>query len=170
MLEAWYDQDVDYRDMMKDILKKRVRLSPVRIEISNPIFKEFKKLLCHKSPENIVLVNQVPLSYAFFSEAEKRLSKELREKLSYSPVTPQLPGWYHPGEKLMERVQKEDLFLSDSDIKALLVSVVNLIKNNAVKKAENVFKQQVFYYQNLLKLNMAKLEQANQEIKKLKGK
>ncbi len=112
MLEAWYDQDVDYRDMMKDILKKRVRLSPVRIEISNPISKEFKKLICHKSSENIVLVNQVPLSYAFFSEAEKRLPKELKEQLSFSPVTPQLPGWYRPGEKLMERVAKEDLFLS----------------------------------------------------------
>ena len=76
----------------------------------------------------------------------------------------------HLKTNIIQFYKKEDLFLSDSDIKALLVSVVNLIKNNAVKKAENVFKQQVFYYQNLLKLNMAKLEQANQEIKKLKGK
>ena len=112
MLEAWYDQDVDYRDMMKDILKKRVRLAPVRIEISDSISKEFKKLICHKSSESIVLVNKVPLSYAFFSEAEKRLPKELREALSFSPVTPQLPGWYRPSEKLMDRLQKEDLFLS----------------------------------------------------------
>ncbi len=112
MLEAWYDQDVDYRDMMKDILKKRVRLAPVRIEISNSISKEFKKLICHKSPESIMLVNKVPLSYAFFSEAEKRLPKELKEELTFSPMTPQLPAWYHPGEKLMDRLQKEDLFLS----------------------------------------------------------
>lgn len=112
MLEAWYDQDVDYRDMMKDILKKRVRLAPVRIEISNSISKEFKKLICHKSSESIVLVNKVPLSYAFFSEAEKRLPKELKEELTFSPMTPQLPAWYHPGEKLMDRLQKEDLFLS----------------------------------------------------------
>ena len=112
MLEAWYDQDVDYRDMMKDILKKRVRLSPVRIEISNPVSKEFKKLICHKSPENIVLINRVPLSYAFFSEAEKHLCKEQREALSFSSMTPQLPSWYQQEEKLMDRVQKEDLFLS----------------------------------------------------------
>ncbi len=112
MLEAWYDQDVDYRDMMKDILKKRVRLAPVRIEVSNPISKEFKKLICHKSPESIVLVNRVPLSYAFFSEAEKRLPKELKEALTFSPMTPQLPAWYRPSEKLMDRLQKEDLFLS----------------------------------------------------------
>ncbi len=112
MLEAWYDQDVDYRDMMKDILKKRVRLAPVRIEVSNSISKEFKKQICHKSPESIVLVNRVPLSYAFFSEAEKRLPKELKEELTFSSMTPQLPAWYRPGEKLMERLQKEDLFLS----------------------------------------------------------
>jgi len=92
MLEAWYDQDVDYRDMMKDILKKRVRLSPVRIEVSDSVSKEFKKLICHKSSENIVLINKVPLSYAFFSEAEKHLSKEQRDELSFSPMTPQLPS------------------------------------------------------------------------------
>ncbi len=112
MLEAWYDQDMDYRDMMKDILKKRVRLSPVRIEVSKPISKEFKKLICNQSPESMVLVNQVPLSYAFFSEAEKQMDKEFRESLVFAPLQPQLPGWYCPEEKMMDRVMKEDLLLS----------------------------------------------------------
>ncbi len=112
MLEAWYDQEMDYRDMMKDILKKRVRLSPVRIEVSKPISKEFRKLLCNRTDEKIVLLNQVPLSYGFLSEAERLMPKEMREKLVFSPMTPQLPGWYRPGEKLLDKVMKEDLFLS----------------------------------------------------------
>lgn len=112
MLEAWYDQEADYRDMMKDILKKRVRLSPVRIEVSHPISKEFKKLICHKSDESILLVNGVPLSYGFFSEAEKKLPKDLRDKLVFSPMIPQLPAWYQPEESMMERVLRQDVFLS----------------------------------------------------------
>lgn len=112
MLEAWYDQDVDYRDMMKDILKKRVRLSPVRIEVSQPISKEFKKLICHKSDESILLVNGVPLSYRFLGEAEKQMPKELRDSLVFSPMTPQLPAWYQPGEKMLDRVLHQDVFLS----------------------------------------------------------
>ncbi|MBQ7792408.1 MAG: polyphosphate kinase 1, partial [Clostridia bacterium] len=112
MLEAWYDQDVDYRDMMKDILKKRVRLSPVRIEVSNSISKEFKKLICHKSPESILLINGVPLSYGFLPEAEKQMPKSLREQLVFQPMQPQLPAWYRPGDKMMDKVLREDLFLS----------------------------------------------------------
>ena len=112
MLEAWYDQDMDYRDMMKDILKKRVRLSPVRIEVSKSISKEFKKLICNHADENIILVNRVPLSYEFFSEAEKGMPKEMRERLVFPPMVPQLPAWYRQGEKLLDKVMKEDLFLS----------------------------------------------------------
>lgn len=112
MLEAWYDQDMDYRDMMKDILKKRVRLSPVRIEVSKPISKEFRKLICNQTDENLVLVNQVPLSYGFLSEAERLMPKELREKLIFPFMAPQLPAWYQTGEKLLDKVMKEDLFLS----------------------------------------------------------
>ena len=112
MLEAWYDQDMDYRDIMKDILKKRVRLSPVRIEVSKPISKEFKKLISNHTDESMVLVNGVPLSYGFLSEAESRMPREMRERLVFPAMIPQLPAWYIPGEKLLDRVQREDLFLS----------------------------------------------------------
>lgn len=112
MLEAWYDQDMDYRDMMKDILKKRVRLSPVRLEVSKPISKEFRKLISNRSDDNIILVNRVPLSYTFLSVAEKQMPKELRDSLVFPPMVPQLPAWYRPGESILEQVQKEDLFLS----------------------------------------------------------
>ena len=150
MLEAWYDQDVDYRDMMKDILKKRVRLSPVRIEVSKPVSAAFKKLICHKYDEKILLVNEVPLSYGFLSEAEKLMPKELREAMIFPPMTPQLPSWYKTGEKLLDRVLKEDLFLSypyestrpffqlleeaveDSDVTSIKVTLYRLSHNSRI--------------------------------------
>lgn len=110
--EAWYDEENDYRDLMKDILKKRVRLSPVRMELSKAISRDFKKLLCRFVDEKLILINPIPLSFAFFSELERKLSKELRQKLSFPPVLPQLPPWYHSDMNLMEAVEKDDYLLS----------------------------------------------------------
>ena len=35
-----YDEDMDYRDMMEQLIKKRVRLDPVRVELSRQINEE----------------------------------------------------------------------------------------------------------------------------------
>lgn len=35
-----YDEDMDYRDMMEQLIKKRVRLDPVRVELSRKINEE----------------------------------------------------------------------------------------------------------------------------------
>ena len=40
-----YDEDMDYRDMMEQLIKKRVRLDPVRVELSRKINDEAKQEL-----------------------------------------------------------------------------------------------------------------------------
>ncbi len=40
-----YDEDMDYRDMMEQLIKKRVRLDPVRVELSRKINDEAKREL-----------------------------------------------------------------------------------------------------------------------------
>ena len=40
-----YDEDMDYRDMMEQLIKKRVRLTPVRVELSRKINDEAKREL-----------------------------------------------------------------------------------------------------------------------------
>lgn len=35
-----YDEDMDYRDMMEQLIKKRVRLDPVRVELSRKTNEE----------------------------------------------------------------------------------------------------------------------------------
>ena len=32
-----YDEDMDYRNMMEELIKRRVRLDPVRVELSRKI-------------------------------------------------------------------------------------------------------------------------------------
>lgn len=72
--------------------------------------------------------------------------------------------------KIIRFVKKQDSFLSDADINALILGVVNLIKNNAIKKLETHYKKQIIYYQDLLNLNLSKQVKLEHELKKLKGK
>ena len=72
--------------------------------------------------------------------------------------------------KIIRFVKKQDSFLSDADINALILGVVNLIKNNAIKKLETYYKKQIVYYQDLLNLNLSKQVKLERELKKLKGK
>lgn len=72
--------------------------------------------------------------------------------------------------KVLKFKQKNLGVLSDDDISCLLVSVVNLIKNNAYKKAEIKFKTQLEYYQSLLNLNVNRVQNLETQIKALKSK
>ncbi|MDE7288290.1 MAG: polyphosphate kinase 1, partial [Oscillospiraceae bacterium] len=48
MEEALYDHDVDLRDVMSELLKKRKKLSPVRMELSRKLGSEAVDYLCEK--------------------------------------------------------------------------------------------------------------------------
>ena len=43
-----YDDDIDFRQTMKELLKRRVKLSPVRLEIQGELRKAYVKYLCKK--------------------------------------------------------------------------------------------------------------------------
>ena len=72
--------------------------------------------------------------------------------------------------KIIRFVKRRDSYLSDADINALILGVVNLIKNNTIKKIENSYKKQIVHYQDLLSLNMSRMVKLEHELKKLKGK
>ena len=72
--------------------------------------------------------------------------------------------------KVIKFKQKNFGVLSDEDLNCLFVSVINLIKNNAYKKAEHKFKNMLEHYKNLLSLNVNRVEKLETEIKQLKSK
>lgn len=101
------ESDEEYRSRMKLFLKKRVRLSPVRIEISKNISKDFKKLILNKNMSNLLIVNRNHLSFDFANEIQKRIPTEIKEKLMYTPCT-QKKGI----KNVIKTVNQRDLFLS----------------------------------------------------------
>lgn len=44
--DALYDEDLDYREFMAELIKRRKKLSPVRIELSRKLSEESVKMLC----------------------------------------------------------------------------------------------------------------------------
>lgn len=102
-----YESDEEYRSRMKLFLKKRIRLAPVRTEISKNVSKAFKKLILNKNKKNTLIVNRNYLSFDFVYETEKIISKELREKLSYKKDIQSVEI-----KNVMKAVSREDIFLS----------------------------------------------------------
>lgn len=70
------DEDLDYRDMMKHLLKKRSRMSPVRVELSRNINKKVKEELANYLDVNVNQFIEVktPLDMSFVFELQNRLS------------------------------------------------------------------------------------------------
>ena len=111
-LEALYDEDVNYRSKVKELIKKRKRLLPVKIEVSNKISKEFKKLIANNLSEKIVLVNKIPLVFDFLSDIEKSLTKDQKSDIVFPKWEPKLPKWYDESISMLDTVTKKDVYLS----------------------------------------------------------
>lgn len=71
--------------------------------------------------------------------------------------------------KVLKFKQKNVDVLSDSDTMALVLGVVNLIKNNAIKKTEFLLGNKLEYYKKIINNNLSLISELQDEIKKLKG-
>ena len=72
--DAMYDEDLDYRDFMVELIKKRKKLAPVRMELSKEMDGEIIDLLCgylDLYPE-YVFYNYTPLDLSFIFTKEFR--------------------------------------------------------------------------------------------------
>lgn len=65
--ETIYDEDLDYRDAMENLIKQRKRMSPVRMEISRELNKKLTSSLCKeiKVDKDHVFLSRVPLDLSF---------------------------------------------------------------------------------------------------------
>lgn len=109
-LDTYSDEDLDFRDTMKKLLKKRFRLKPVRLEVkyeSELIIKSLLKTL--NIDKDHAFVNTAPFNYSFMSDVEKFLSQ--RTKDAFYPVHEYR---YHPAiqskEPILSQLSKGDLF------------------------------------------------------------
>lgn len=108
------DEDVDFRQYMKEILKKRSRLAPVRMEVQRGIGKELDKFFRSKLNlrERQVFIGNSPLDMSYIGEIAKRLPEKAKQRLFYPAFSPQYPTYLRGEGSILRAVGKRDLLLS----------------------------------------------------------
>ncbi|MDR0987415.1 MAG: polyphosphate kinase 1 [Ruminococcus sp.] len=111
--EAMFDHDLDYRDMMSELLKKRKILTPVRMELSRSLSEpavEYLRKHLLLQPAQIFYVKS-PLDMSFVYTLREKIEPLLPE-LYYPLYTPKQPRMIDKSRPVMEQAEKRDLLLS----------------------------------------------------------
>lgn len=107
-----YDEDLDYRDMMEQLIKRRTRLNPVRVEFSRSINKKTKQEIARflKIGADHIIDVKTPLDLSFVFS----LQTYLRDKpeLFYEKRSPRLSPALNLKESLFNQIEKKDVLLS----------------------------------------------------------
>lgn len=110
--DALYDEDLDYREFMADLMKERKKLSPVRLDMSREIDGSVVESLCRYldvSPER-VFRSEAPLDLSFIFEIQDHL--RMNPELFYERRVPQKSAAFRDGESIIKQIEQEDKLLS----------------------------------------------------------
>lgn len=110
--DALYDEDLDYRDFMEKLIKKRKKLAPLRLEIEGDLSGETVKTLCGNLDLNscYVYYAKSPLDLSFAYEIQDLLRKNTQ--LFFEKRVPQKSPMFSQGQPILDQIRKEDKLLS----------------------------------------------------------
>lgn len=110
--DALYDEDLDYRDFMEKLIKKRKKLAPLRLEIEGDLSGETVKALCGHLDLNscYVYYAKSPLDLSFAYEIQDLLRKNTQ--LFFEKRVPQKSPMFSQGQPIFDQIRKEDKLLS----------------------------------------------------------
>lgn len=151
--DALYDEDIDYREFMEDIIKQRKRLSPVRLELSRELDEEIVEKLCRYMDieRKYVFRNISPLDLSFVFELQDRLRQ--RSELFYPKRIPQKSAQFIDGRPILEQIKEKDKLLAypfdsikpflnmlheaacDKDVVSIKMTLYRVAKNSEVVNA-----------------------------------
>ena len=107
-----YDEDMDYRDMMEQLIKKRVRLDPVRVELSRKINDEAKQELSNflEIGTSHIINVKTPLDLSFVFTLQNYLREQ--KELFYEKRSPRESPALSLHESILSQIEKKDVLLS----------------------------------------------------------
>ena len=110
--DALYDEDLDYREFMADLIKKRKKLAPVRIELSRKLSEGSVKLICEHLAikSQSVFRSQAPLDLSFVFQIEDALRKI--PELFYERRTPRKSPAFTGDRPILDQIKEKDKLLS----------------------------------------------------------
>ena len=110
--DALYDEDLDYRDFMAELIKRRKKLAPVRLELTREMDGEIVDVLCDylELDSDYVFQVQAPLDLSFAFEIQDTLRKT--PELFYEKRVPQKSSQFRDGEPVFPQIREKDKLLS----------------------------------------------------------
>ena len=110
--DALYDEDLDYREFMADLIKKRKKLAPVRIELSRKLSEGSVKLICEHLAikSQYVFRSQAPLDLSFVFQIEDALRKI--PELFYERRIPRKSPAFTGDRPILDQIKEKDKLLS----------------------------------------------------------
>lgn len=110
--DALYDEDLDYRDFMAELIKRRKKLAPVRLELTREMDGEIVDVLCDylELDSDYVFQIQAPLDLSFVFEIQDTLRKT--PELFYEKRVPQKLSQFRDGEPVFPQIREKDKLLS----------------------------------------------------------
>lgn len=110
--DAAYDEDLDYREFMEDLMKQRKKLSPVRIDLSREMDETVVDALCRYldvTPDR-VFRSEAPLDVSFVFQLQDLLRRNT--ELFYEKRVPQKSPEFKDGQSVLQQITQEDKLLS----------------------------------------------------------
>ena len=108
-----FDND-DFRKKMKKVLRQRMRLAPVRLELSRAVSAAFLRYLKERLPvtDQQIFITSAPLRLGYAFALSSKLPEGKRRALTYAPFVPCWPADLHKKEAMTPQIQKKGHLLS----------------------------------------------------------
>lgn len=108
-----FEVDDDFRERMKKVLKKRSRLSPVRLEVQGHLSKALTGFLLDKLEigKEQIFTSETPLVMNYVFELSSKLPGVLLKQLSYPIFEPNYPAFLNKNDSITSQCRKKDILL-----------------------------------------------------------
>lgn len=111
------DAEENYRDLVKQVLKKRLRLAPIRLDFYKKQNKDLTSFLIKNLhiKNNQVQIAQSPLDMSYVYDLVDYIEdnrKTLFDKLSYKPFDPLVPQGLDLNKSIITQVENKDYLFS----------------------------------------------------------
>jgi len=104
----------DYRLHMKKVLKKRARLSSVRLEIQGGAGVPITEYLCEKLmiKRNQMFRCDSPLDMSYVYSLEEKIPASTKSRITYRPFEPCIPSTVNMNESILRQALRKDMLLN----------------------------------------------------------
>lgn len=110
--EAYYDEEIDFRDVMEQLLKKRKKLCPIKLEFSRTVDQMIIQEMCKNLglKKEQLFYSVAPLDLSFFIQFQDKLKDNT--ELFYEKRIPQYSAEVDENKSMIAQIREKDVLLS----------------------------------------------------------